>query len=130
MGEAFADLLLAHAVGVYLIQSHWMATAKTASHLPAAVHAATYTLPFLPLTRNPLRLAVIGGAHFVIDRWRLARHVVWAKNQIAPQDQRPGHTPTGMPGGTPDWLAVWLLIIADNLCHVLVNRLVLEARRG
>ncbi len=116
-----AEQLLAHAIGDYLTQNHWMATEKTKGHVPAAVHAVSYTVPFLRFTRSPWRLAAIGGTHFVIDRWRLARHVIWAKNQLAPADHRPGHTATGFPEGTPDWLAVWLLIITDNLLHVLVN---------
>lgn len=80
------------------------------------------------MTRSPWRLAIIGGTHAVIDRYRLARHVVWAKNQLAPAAYRPGHTPTGYPEETPAWLAVWLLIAADNTMHLLINRLALAQR--
>jgi lysine/ornithine N-monooxygenase len=31
------------------------------------------------------------------------------------------HTATGYPADTPAWLAVWLLIVADNTCHLLIN---------
>lgn len=120
--------ILAHLVGDYLIQTHYQATEKTKSWGPALTHAATYTACHLPLTRSPWRLAVIGGTHAVIDRYRLARHVVWAKNQLAPKSFRPGHTPTGYPAGTPDWLAVWLMIIADNTLHLLINAAVLEEK--
>ncbi|MGH2371207.1 MAG: DUF3307 domain-containing protein [Chloroflexota bacterium] len=123
-----ADELLAHAIGDYLLQSHWMATAKTGAHLPAAVHAVSYTLPFLALTRSPWRLALIAGMHFVLDRWRVARYVAWAKNQLAPAP-RPSWSDcqaTGYPAETPPWLAVWLLILTDNLCHVLLNGLALR----
>jgi hypothetical protein len=58
-----AGALIAHGVGDYLFQSHWAAQEKTKAHLPAAVHAATYTLAFLPLTRSPWRLAAIAGTH-------------------------------------------------------------------
>ena len=68
-----------------------MALNKTQQSLPAAVHAVTYALPFLALTRSPRRLALIAGSHFVIDCWRLARHVCWAKNNLAP------------PGSNPPW---------------------------
>lgn len=125
-----AEQLMAHAVGDYIVQNHWMAVEKTKGNLPAAVHAASYALPFLKLTRSPWKLAVIGGTHFVIDRWRLARHVVWAKNQLAPVEHRPGHTATGFPESTPDYLAVWLMIITDNLIHVGVNALVLSSPGG
>jgi hypothetical protein len=120
---------LAHLTGDYLLQSHWMAQNKTRDNLPAAVHAVTYALPFLVLTRDPRRLAVIAGSHFVIDRWRLARHVCWAKNNLAP----PGSNPpweeckaTGYPPDAPDWMAVWLMIVADNTMHGLCNWLALR----
>ncbi|MGV9540908.1 DUF3307 domain-containing protein [Nocardia beijingensis] len=118
---AIATAALAHAVGDYLIQSHWMATEKTKRWWPAVVHAVTYGLPFVLITQSPLALLVIVATHAVIDRYRLARHVVWAKNQIAPAAHRPGHTATGYPDDTPPWLAVWLLIIADNVLHMLIN---------
>ena len=75
-----ADQLVAHAVGDYILQSHWMATEKTKQHTAAAIHAITYTLPFLLITQSLAALAVICGTHFLIDRYRLARFVVWAKN--------------------------------------------------
>lgn len=80
--------LLAHMVGDFVIQSDWMATEKTSRALPAAVHAATYTVCFLPITRNPRALAVIGGTHYLIDRYRLAKYVAWAKNQAVPRRYR------------------------------------------
>lgn len=123
-----SKLILAHLAGDYLLQTHHQAVEKTRSWGPALAHAATYTACYLPLTRSPWRLGVIGGTHAVIDRYRLARHVVWAKNQFAPKDHRPGHTATGYPAETPDWLAVWLLIAADNTLHLLINAAVLEEK--
>jgi hypothetical protein len=116
------DQLLAHLVGDYVVQSEWMATHKTQRHVPAVIHALLYTACFLPLTRSLRALGVIGGTHFLIDRYRLARHVVWAKNQLAPADERPEHTKTGYPPEKPEWMAVWLLIITDNTIHALINR--------
>jgi hypothetical protein len=117
-----ADQLVAHAVGDYIIQSDWMATEKTRRSLAAAVHAITYALPFLPLSTAPLALAAIVASHFVIDRWRLARFVCWAKNWPWPRS-RPWSecVATGYPSDRPPWLSVWLLIIADNTLHVLCN---------
>lgn len=68
-------IVLAHLVGDYVIQSHWMATEKTKHWLPAIVHGVTYTLPHALITQSPLALVVIGGTHIIIDRFRLARHV-------------------------------------------------------
>jgi hypothetical protein len=124
-----ADQVLAHAVGDYILQSHWMATEKTKRSLAAGVHAVTYTLPFLFLTQSPAALAFICGTHFLIDRFRLARWVVWVKNGylLSPQTE-PGFatfwlkpTATGYRDDVPAWLSVWLLIIADNILHVVLN---------
>lgn len=119
------SILLAHLVGDYLIQSHWMATQKTKRWSPAIAHGLTYTLPYALVTQSPLALIIIAGTHIVIDRFRLARHVVWAKNQLAPAGEwrRPWaeSSGTGYPADTPAWLAVWLMIVADNTLHLLIN---------
>lgn len=141
-----ADQLVAHAIGDYLLQSDWMANGKTKEHAPAAAHAIVYTLCFLPFDPSWQAWSVILLTHFAIDRWRLARYVVWAKNLLAPRHiitelrrEVPPHgtiedfvcygrtrpwkdcTATGYPPDRPAWLAVWLLIIADNIIHVLIN---------
>ena len=118
------DQIIAHLVGDYLLQSHWMATEKTKRGVAAAAHAITYTLPFLFLTLDPLGLGLIAGTHFVIDRWRLARFVVWAKN--IPWQPWPKCSVTGYHEDVPGWLSVWLLIIADNTLHLLCNATVLR----
>lgn len=147
-----ADQLVCHAIGDYILQSHWMATEKTKRSTAALVHVITYGLPFLFFRPSITAMAVIVGTHFVIDRWRLARCVVWAKNLVGPwhrtydppfavagtllpakwrgfvsdnprfQDCRA----TGYPPDTPAWLAVWLLIIVDNIMHVVINGLALR----
>lgn len=116
-----ADQITAHLVGDYLIQSHWMATEKTKRSVAAAVHASSYTLPFLLLTGSPLALSIIAGSHFLIDRYRLARWVIWTKNRPWPGGSACDATATGYPADTPAWLAVWLLIISDNTIHLLCN---------
>jgi len=118
-----ADQLVAHAVGDYILQSDWMATEKTKQNLAAAAHALTYGIPFLFLAPSPLALAVIIGTHFVIDRFRLARYLVWAKNWLGPNRPWSECVATGYPADRPAWLTVWLLIIADNVLHVLINGL-------
>lgn len=120
-----ADQIVAHLVGDYILQSHWMATEKTKQSFAAAVHAICYTLPFLLITRAPAMLAVICGTHFLIDRFRLARFVVWAKNGA-----RGPITATGYPDDVQPWLSVWLLIIADNTIHLLCNGLAIWAFHG
>lgn len=123
-----ADQLLAHAVGDYILQSDWMANEKTKQHTAAAVHAVTYTLPFLLLTQSPAALAAICGTHFAIDRWRLARFVVWAKNYPWPGALAWSEcSATGSPPDRPPFLSVWLLIIADNIMHVVINAAAIAA---
>lgn len=116
---------LAHLVGDYLLQSHWMANVKTRKSLEgwvaAVLHGVTYTLPFALITQSLPALAVIGGTHVVIDHWRLARYFTWARNQLAPKSWRPNLTATGAPDETPLWLSMWLLFIADNIIHTLIN---------
>ena len=116
------DQLVAHGVGDYLLQSEWMAREKTKRSLAAFVHSLFYILPFLFITQNPLTLAVIGGTHFVIDRWHLARYVAWVKNRPWP-GSRPWSEckKTGFDPGTPAWSAGWLVVIIDNLLHILIN---------
>ncbi len=119
-----ADQLLAHAVGDYVIQSDWMANDKTSQNLPAVAHALSYTLPFALITQSWLALALIASTHFAIDRWRLARYVVWAKNLLAPKRYRypwASCKKTGYNDERPPWMAVWLMIIADNVLHVICN---------
>lgn len=117
-----ADQLILHAFGDYIVQSDWMATEKTRKSVAALVHAVTYALPFLLLTTAPLALGFICVTHFVIDRWRLARFVCWLKNR-----PWPGHrawvdcAKTGYPDDRPAWLATWLMIIVDNIMHVVLN---------
>lgn len=133
-----ADQLLAHAVGDYVLQSDWMANEKTKHSAAAVAHALTYGACFLVFRPSLSALAVVVGTHFAIDRFRLARFVVFAKNFLAPRYTHPGRcnhssppgswwptwsdaAATGYPSERPAWLSVWLLIIADNIMHVAIN---------
>jgi hypothetical protein len=145
------DQLLLHALGDYVLQSDYAATEKTKKSLAALVHVVLYTLPFLLLTASWQALLFIGGTHFVIDRWRLARYVCWAKNWLGvPKvDTRTlimaGHPvtrskivwralnrpwgeckATGYDPDKPLWMSVWLMIIVDNLGHIALNGVALR----
>ena len=117
-------ILLAHLVGDYLLQSDWMAAEKTKRWWPAIAHGITYTLPYVLVTQSLVALAVIAGTHIVIDRYRLARHVGWVKNLVAPKAYRTSWAEskaTGYGPEKPAWMAVWLMIITDNTMHLLIN---------
>lgn len=121
-----ADQIVAHLVGDYILQSHWMATEKTKQSFAAAAHAVCYTLPFVLITQSAVALGIICGTHFLIDRYRLARFVVWLKNGPVNYIGR-GYvawkptTATGYADDVPAWLSVWLLIWADNTMHIIIN---------
>jgi hypothetical protein len=128
-----ADQILVHLIGDYILQSDWMATEKVKRFLPAALHAFTYSLSFIFFRPSLAAWLVIVVSHFFIDRYRLARYLVWAKNFIAPRRRGVWCNPswaeckaTGYPPERPDWLTVWLLIIADNICHLVCNGLALK----
>ncbi|MEY9506938.1 hypothetical protein ABIE87_006496 [Bradyrhizobium diazoefficiens] len=116
-----ADQILAHLVGDYLLQSHWMAQNKAKQSLAAGIHAVSYTVPFLLLSQNWKAIAFICITHFLIDRFRLARWVVYLKNGYLGEVV----TATGYRDDVPPWLAVWLLIIADNTIHLICNGIAL-----
>jgi hypothetical protein len=119
------EQLVAHGVGDYVLQSDWMAAEKTRRSLATLVHVLLYTACFLPLTQSPAALLAIGGSHFVIDRWRLARHVGWLKNHLAPRSAWPGSwqscSQTGYAADKPPFMAVWLMIIVDQVMHITCN---------
>lgn len=110
------EQLLAHLVGDYLLQNHWMATNKTRSWGVAIIHALCYTLPFLFFHPSPFALAVITGSHAVIDRYGLAAKLCAVKN---------GSYPLPFPAGTPPGLVIGLVIVVDNTLHLLINAAVL-----
>ena len=136
--------LILHLIGDYITQSDWMAQNKTKNSFAAFCHALVYSLPFL-LIGGWLAWLVIFSTHFAIDRWRLARFVVYAKNiwfspAIFTMSMREcdenctvpdcvtnrelrwkNCRDTGYPSQRPAWLAVWLLIAADNTLHLAIN---------
>jgi hypothetical protein len=116
------EQLLLHLIGDYLTQTDWMANEKTKRNAAALVHATVYTIPFLLLSPSFAALMVIGVTHYFIDRYRLARFVVFAKNWATNPGLRwAACRATGYPETMPAWLSVWLLIVADNTLHLCIN---------
>lgn len=140
--------ILAHLWGDYILQSDWMALNKSKRSWPCLVHVILYTLCFALVTTSWKALAVIGVTHFLIDRFGLARYVVYAKNHLAPcfhcvsDDPLDYDAPhwgfyrgysdwskcavTGYDDKRPIWLTLWLLIAADNTLHLTINYIALR----
>lgn len=121
------EQLLIHLLGDYIFQTEWMASNKTKSLLPAFTHATVYSLPFLFLTSSPLALFVIWLTHLLIDHYRLARYVIFAKNKVTDLSLKwEDCSGTGFHKDVPAWLSVWLMIIVDNTLHLFINYSVLR----
>lgn len=140
--------LILHLIGDYVTQSDDMANKKRSSMLWAAYHALIYSLPFVLITQSVLAWVVIFASHAVIDRFGLARYLVYAKNlwfsspkssfwqryspfngysmQFTDELDWENCKATGYPSQRPAWLAVWLLIAADNTLHLAINHLAIK----
>lgn len=142
--------LLCHIFGDYILQSDWMALNKSKRTLPCLVHVLTYTLTFLFLTTSWKALLVIGGVHFILDRFPIIiKRLIWLKNHIGPTGcfvpfskcQGTGYydnivnevtdkpyTKEVIDGFAPrlNYITIWLYIITDNFLHLLTNYLALK----
>lgn len=119
-----ANQIVAHFIGDFILQNDWMAREKFHSSFACLVHVVFYTLPFLFLTQEPVTLAIIAVTHFMIDRWRLPRYLIWAKNLPFPGRRSFSEcSRTGFPPEMPDHLSRLLYIIIDGTCHVVINGL-------
>ena len=114
--------LILHLIGDYVTQTDWMAKTKTSNSVAAGSHAIVYSLPFLLLQPSATAFAVILLTHFFIDRYRLARYLVFVKNKVtSPSLKWEDASGTGYHKDDPPWLSVWLLIAADNTLHLTIN---------
>ena len=120
-----AEAFLAHLVGDYVLQSDWMAAEKMKRWWPAIAHGVMYTVPFLLITQSPWALLVIGGTHIVLDHYRAAKYVIWAKNFLAPSafhsSWKEVKDNEGFRAEVPAGLARALRIVVDNTIHLLIN---------
>lgn len=147
---------LAHMVGDYVLQSNWMAQRKTKEWGPALWHGATYGLPFMVVLGvfahrsgwlGALAYLLIVGTHIPIDHYRLVTRLIWLKNQFGPEGwQHPWDAHVAATGyhverhgwhdkncsaqATPIWMAVWLMIAADNTIHIIINSLAITLAVG
>lgn len=117
------EQLILHLFGDFVTQSDWMAVNKNKRTWPALCHVTLYSLPFF-LIGSPAAVAMIFGTHLLIDRFRLVRYLIFAKNYLlGPNPRPPWHecSLTGFHKNMPEWLATWLMIIADATLHLGCN---------
>ena len=116
------EQLLLHLIGDYVTQTDWMARAKVSKTFAALCHAVVYALPFLLLSRSPAAIVVIAATHFLIDRFRLARYVAFAKNKATDWSLKWADCrAAGFPPDVPPGHAFWLMILIDNTIHLTIN---------
>ena len=67
-------LLLAHAIGDFLLQPKWMAVTKGSNSLVCSLHVALYTAAIMLVMweSSPALAVAIYVPHWIIDRWSLA----------------------------------------------------------
>lgn len=122
------EQLILHLIGDYLTQTDEMATKKTTDIGWAFIHSVVYTLPFaFFLDLSQIAIYVICLSHMVIDRYRLVRYVLFAKNLVTNTALKwEDCQTTGYHKDCPAWLSVWLMIIADNTLHLTINYLAIR----
>jgi len=118
------QILLAHLLGDYILQSSWMASGKVKKWWPAACHAAVYTISVATVLRLSWRaVVVVAVSHLLIDRFRLARYLTFASNFLSPPSAWRKWSECNITGyykELPSWLTVWLMIIVDNAIHIAI----------
>jgi len=134
------EQLLIHLFADYWLQNDWMALNKKKRWFPAIVHGIIYTLPFLLLTRSLIALLTIGITHIVIDHTNIVGRLNQLKNWSFKSETvgyeveiDRGHLPkietiTLNDGynGRPLFIRIWLIIIQDNILHLIINYLCLR----
>lgn len=116
------EQLLLHLIGDYVTQTDWMARTKARASFAAICHALVYSLPFLLLSPSLTAFAVIAVSHFLIDRFRLARYVAFAKNKVTGWHLKWADcSTTGFPSDVPAVTAFWLMMLIDNAMHLSIN---------
>lgn len=133
--EVKMEQLILHLIGDYILQSDWMAINKGKRMFPAVCHVTFYSLSFL-LIGSTVSVTVIWITHLLIDRFSLARYVVWIKNTILTPIWRVSGSvnfwtdndiaKAGFHEDTPNWLRVVLTMIVDNSLHLAINYLALR----
>lgn len=117
--------LILHLFGDYITQSDRMANEKVKNIRMALLHAFIYSVPFyIFIDMSVIAFLVIFLTHAVIDRYRVVKYIIFARNRLHDKTLRwEDCSATGYHKDKPIWLTVWLMIIADNTLHLTINYL-------
>lgn len=144
--------LLVHFWADYVFQTDWMALNKHKNNAACLAHVIVYTACFLLITQSWQALAVIGGTHYLIDRYQLTKYVTYWKNRLfnkggyppfgfcdttgyydnSPYNTKPLQYFSGRrvedKYGSPRLfhITITLYIVIDNLFHITINYLALK----
>ena len=128
--------LILHGIGDYFLQTDKQALNKKKAGLngfiQCLIHCITYSLPFL-FIGSWKAVLVIFITHFIIDRTNIVAYLLAIKNGVY-------HTGTNINGRffkydisnfgfgleRPFAISIWLYIICDNLCHIIINYFALK----
>jgi len=114
--------LLLHGIGDYIIQNDWMALNKKKKswkgELACQTHCILYALPFL-FIGSWKAVFVIYLSHYILDRTNIVAWFLAIRNGVFNIKN------FGFGEERPFAITIWLLIITDNLFHVIFNFLAL-----
>lgn len=118
-------LLILHLIGDYITQTDRMASEKLYRGRMALLHAFIYSVPFyIFLDLSVIAFLVIFLSHAIIDRYRLAKYVIFGRNWLHDRSLKwEDCKATGFHKDKPIWMTTWLMIITDNTLHLTINYL-------
>lgn len=112
------EQLLLHLFGDFIVQNDWMALNKKNSGnkgaLACMIHCFTYAVPFYFIA-SPSAVFVIYLSHYILDRTHIVERFLAFRNGV---DNIKNF---GFGAERPFAITVWLMIITDNIIHLIIN---------
>ena len=82
-------IIITHLIGAYLTTSTYIQSRAAGSTTFAAISAVLYMIPFIIfLPGSALSFIIVMAFRFIVLRLSVIDYMVWAKNLLAPRDQR------------------------------------------